>query len=91
VAFQGMDIGQAKQLEARLQTEADRLSKLTTDLGEKVGGSTAHWKGPDANAFRTKVWPEIEKLLTDVRTTLVAAKSTIETQRVQQERASAAS
>ncbi len=90
MAFKGMDIGQAKQLESRLQTESERLARLTTDLGAKVDGSVAHWKGPDAHAFRTTTWREIEKLLGDVQKTLVAAKGTIETQRVQQERASAA-
>ncbi len=90
MAFKGMDIAQARQLETKLQTEADRLGKLATDLKTKVANSTPHWKGPDANQFRTKVWPEIDKLLADVQKTLLTAKGTIETQRGQQERASAA-
>ena len=86
MAFTGMNTSQASALERKLDHEAQRLNKMAGELRTKVDATS--WMGPDARRFKGETWTGVDSAIRNVASALTTAKSTIESQRRQQEAAS---
>lgn len=65
----GMNVGEVKQLGAKLNQASKQINDMITQLNGKVNNTS--WVGPDATKFKNDWWPKhratLQKIVNDLQ------------------------